>query len=66
MKTAIANGSVKADAKQAARIEDAVREFQTILNELRSIRAKTERLRATSRRLMNDTWETLRRVETTL
>jgi len=41
-------------------------EFKEIQKELRSEQIKTDRLRAASRRTMNQTWETLRRVEATL
>jgi len=40
-------------------------EFKGIQKELRREQIKTERLRVTSRRTMNQTWEILRRVEAT-
>ena len=61
---ATANG--KDEAKYLPLIENALQEFKEIQKELRRQQVKTERLRAVSRRTMNQTWEILRRVETTL
>lgn len=65
-KTAAANGLSKQDAKYRDLIDDCLRQFKEVQNEIRREQAKTERLRAASRRTMNDTWEVLRRVEATL
>lgn len=58
------------ESKEATRyldlIENALREFKDIQKELRRQQVKTERLRVSSRRTMSQTWEILRRVETTL
>jgi hypothetical protein len=58
------------ESKEATRyldlIENALREFKEIQKELRRQQVKTERLRVSSRRTMSQTWEILRRVETTL
>jgi hypothetical protein len=59
-----------AESKEATKyldlIETALLEFKEIQKELRNQQIKTERLRASSRRTMNQTWEILRRVEATL
>ena len=65
-KTVAANGLSKQDAKYCALIDGSLREFKEIQKEIRREQAKTERLRASSRQTMNDTWEVLRRVEATL
>ncbi len=54
------------ETKYAGLIESALLELKDIQKELRRERVKTERLRASSRRTMNQTWEILRRVEATL
>ena len=56
----------KEETKYLDLIENALLEFKEIQKELRRERIKTERLRASSRRTMNQTWEILRRVEATL
>ena len=56
----------KDEAKYLPLIENALQEFKEIQKELRRQQVKTERLRAVSRRTMDQTWEILRRVETTL
>ncbi|MGA2542740.1 MAG: hypothetical protein ABSG78_14420 [Verrucomicrobiota bacterium] len=56
----------KEETKYLNLIEDALLEFKEIQKELRREQVKTERLRASSRRTMNQTWEILRRVEATL
>jgi hypothetical protein len=66
MKTLTVNGTDKESRKYASLIDLALRELKGIQKELRQQQAKTERLRASSRRTMNETWEILRRVETTL
>jgi hypothetical protein len=66
MKTLTINGTDKESRKYVSLIDLALREFKEIQKELRQEQAKTERLRASSRRTMNETWEILRRVETTL
>ena len=65
-KTATASGLSKQDAKYRDLIDDCLRQFKEVQKEIRREQAKTERLRTASRRTMNDTWEVLRRVETTL
>ena len=65
-KTASSNGLSRQDAKYRALIDDCLREFKLIQTEMRRDQAKMERLRASSRRSMADTWEVLRRVEATL
>jgi hypothetical protein len=65
MKTMATEGS-KEETKYLHLIESALLEFKEIQKELRSQQIKTERLRASSRRTMNQTWEILRRVEATL
>ena len=65
-KAATANGLSKQDAKYRAGVDDCLREIKEIQKEARRSQAKIERLRASSRRTMNDTWEVLRRVEATL
>ena len=56
----------KEETKYLGLIENALLEFKEIQKELRRQQIKTERLRATSRRTMYQTWEILRRVEATL
>jgi len=65
MKTMATVGS-KEETKYADLIESALLELKEIQKELRREQIKTERLRASSRRTMNQTWEILRRVEATL
>jgi len=55
----------KEATKYLVLIENALLEFKGIQKELRREQIKTERLRVTSRRTMNQTWEILRRVEAT-
>ena len=66
MKTLTVNGTDKESRKYVSLIDRSLRELKEIKKELRQQQAKTERLRASSRRTMNETWEILRRVETTL
>jgi len=67
MKAATVNDLNKEDAKYRALINDCLRQFKEVQKEIsRRDRSKTERLRTSSRRTMNDTLEVLRRVETTL
>jgi len=66
MKTQTVNGTDKESRKYVSLIDRSLRELKEIKKELRQQQAKTERLRASSRRTMNETWEILRRVETTL
>jgi len=66
MKTMTVNGTDKESRKYLSLIDLSLREFKEIQKELRQEQAKTERLRASSRRTLNETWEILRRVETTL
>jgi hypothetical protein len=65
MKTLAAAGT-KEETKYVGLIDNALLEFKEIQKELRRQQVKTERLRAASRRTMNQTWEILRRVEATL
>ncbi|MEK7684986.1 MAG: hypothetical protein AAB466_06160 [Verrucomicrobiota bacterium] len=65
-KAATANGLSKHDAKYRALIDDCLRQFREVQKDIRRQQARAERLRAASRRTMNDTWEVLRRVEATL
>jgi len=65
-KATTVNGLSKPDAKYRALINDCLREFKEMQKEMRRQRAKTARLRTSSRRTMNDTWEVLRRMEATL
>jgi hypothetical protein len=65
MKT-MATAESKEETKYLDLIENALIEFKEIQKELRSQQIQTERLRASSRRTMNQTWEILRRVEATL
>ena len=60
------NGLTKQDSKYRELIGDCLRQFKEIEKEIRRNQAKGERLRVSSRRTMNDTWEVLRRVEATL
>jgi len=55
----------KAETKYAGLIENALLELKEIQKELRREQIKTDRLRASSRRTINQTWEILRRVEAT-
>ena len=66
MKTLTINGTDKESKKYLPLIDLSLREFKEIQKELRQQQARTERLRASSRRMMNETWEILRRVEATL
>jgi hypothetical protein len=66
MKTLTINGTDKESRKYSSLIDLSLRELKEIQKELRQEQAKTERLRTSSRRTMNDTWDILRRVETTL
>lgn len=61
-----ANGLPKQDAKYRGLVDDCLRELRELRKETRRDRAKAERLRASSRRTMTDTWEVLHRVEATL
>jgi hypothetical protein len=63
MKT-LATANSKEAEKYLPLIENALLEFKEIQKELRRQQVKTGRLRTTSRRTMNQTWEILRRVET--
>ena len=65
-KAAATNGLNKQDAKYRALIDGCLREFKQIQKEIRRQQARTTRFRASSRGIMNDTWEVLRRVEATL
>jgi hypothetical protein len=65
MKT-MATAERKEETKYAGLIESALLELKEIQKELRREQIKTERLRASSRRTMSQTWEILRRVEATL
>jgi len=65
MKT-MASVERKEETKYLDLIENALIEFKEIQRELRSQQIKTERLRTSSRRTMDQTWEILRRVEATL
>ncbi len=56
----------KEETKYLDLIESALLEFKEIQKDLRREQIKMERLRASSRRTMNQTWEILRRVEATL
>jgi hypothetical protein len=66
MKTLTINGTDKENRKYGSLIDLSLRELKEIQKELRQEQAKTGRLRASSRRTMKETWEILRRVETTL
>ena len=65
-RAAAAIGLSKQDAKYRDLIDDCWRQFKAVQKEIRREQARAERLRAASRRTMNDTWEVLRRVEATL
>ncbi len=65
MKTMATTGG-KVETKYRGLINDALLEFKEIQKELRQQQVKTARLRAASRRTMNQTWSILRRVEATL
>jgi len=65
MKTT-ATAESKEETKYFGLIQSALLEFKEIQKELRRQQLKTERLRAGSRRTMDQTWEILRRVEATL
>ena len=65
-KAAAANGVSKQDAKYRDLIADCLRELKQVQKEIRREKAKTARLRASSDRIMTDTWEVLRRVEASL
>jgi hypothetical protein len=56
----------KEESKFLDLIDHALLEFKEIQKELRRQQVKTERLRAASRRTINQTWGILRRVEATL
>ena len=56
----------KKETKYLDLLDHALLEFKEIQKELRRQQFKTERLRAASRRTMNQTWGILRRVEATL
>ena len=64
-KVATSNGLNRQEAKYRDLIADCLREFNAVKKEIRRQEAKAERLRASSRRTMKDTWEVLRRVEAT-
>jgi len=66
MKAATANGGTKQEAKYRPLIDDCRRQFLNVRKDIRRDKVKTERLRASSRRTLKDTWEILRRVEATL
>jgi hypothetical protein len=56
----------KEDAKYRALIDEGLRELKQLQKEIRRSRTDSKRLRASSARIMKDTWETLRRVEANL
>jgi hypothetical protein len=64
--TASASGLNRQDAKYRAGIDECLREIKEIQKVARRSQAKIERLRGSSRRIMNDAWDVLRRVEATL
>ena len=64
--TASAGGLSKQDAKYREGIDACLWEIKEIQKVARRSQAKIEHLRASSRRIMNDTWDVLRRVEATL
>ena len=65
-KAATASSRSKADLKYTTLVEEGLRELRSIQQELRRARASTERLSATSARMMKETWAILHRVEATL
>jgi len=64
MKT-LATAESKEETKYLDLIDEALLELKEIQKQMRRQQIKTERLRASSRRTMSQTWEILRRVEAT-
>ena len=59
-------GRSRQEAKYRHLIDDCLRQFRGVQKEIRRQKTRAERLRASSRRTMDDTWEILRRAEATL
>ena len=66
VKATTANDLNKQDAKYRDLIDECSLQFKEVQKEIRRNQARDERLRASFRRTMSDTWEVLRRVEATL
>jgi len=66
MKAATTDGLSKSKLKYEPLIEDGLKELRAIRQELHRSRIDTERLRASSARIMKETWAILHRVEATL
>jgi len=65
-KTRIANGLAWSDAGYLGAIKDCLKEMASILKSMKKTDAEIRRLRAASRRKLEETWAIVRRVEATL
>ncbi len=66
LKTALANGVTKQDAKYLAAIDGCLNEMATIRNQMKKLDTEIRRTRASSRRKLDEVRAILRRVEATL
>jgi len=65
-KTTTANGLAWSDAGYLGAIKDCLKEMAAIRKSMKKIDAEIRRLRAASRRKLEETWAIVRRVEATL
>ena len=65
-KTRIANGLARSDAGYLGAIKDCLKEMAAIRKSMKKTDAEIQRLRAASRRKLEETWAIVRRVEATL
>ena len=64
-KTITANGLTGTDAGYLRAIEDCVNEMAAVRKGMKKTNAETQRLRASSRRKLAETWAIIRRVQAT-
>ena len=65
-KTRIANGLAWSDAGYLGAIKDCLKEMAAIRKSMKKTDAEIQRLRAASRRKLEETWAIIRHVEATL
>ena len=65
-KTTTANGLAGSDAGYLGAIKDCLKEMAAIRRSMKKTDAEIRRLRASSRRKLDETWAIIRRVEATL
>jgi hypothetical protein len=66
MKATTVNGSNEREAGYIDAIEDCVKEMAAIRKDMKKTDAEIQRLRASSRRKLDETWAIIRRVEATI